>query len=93
MPTAEQMLGVRAEDLHGQGLFDRVHVTDRPGYLKALADAATGVYFVGRLATYKYYNMDQVTAQALTVFKQIMAKEMNVGRIKIFFMLRETEPW
>jgi len=39
-PTAEQMLGAKAEDLHGQGLFDRVHVADRPGYLKALSDAA-----------------------------------------------------
>lgn len=38
---------------------------------KALADATTGVYFVGRLATYKYYNMDQCVAQALTVYKQI----------------------
>jgi cell cycle sensor histidine kinase DivJ len=39
-PTAEPMLGAKADDLHGQGLFDRVHVADRPGYLKALADAA-----------------------------------------------------
>lgn len=38
---------------------------------KALADATTGVYFVGRLATYKYYNMDQCVAQALAIFKQI----------------------
>jgi UDP-galactopyranose mutase len=29
------------------------------------------VHFVGRLATYKYYNMDQVVAQALTVFSRI----------------------
>jgi UDP-galactopyranose mutase len=29
-------------------------------------------YFVGRLATYKYYNMDQVVAQALTTFKKIV---------------------
>jgi UDP-galactopyranose mutase len=42
---------------------------------KALADGTPGVHFVGRLATYKYYNMDQVTAQALTVFKQIGAGE------------------
>jgi len=28
-------------------------------------------YFVGRLATYKYYNMDQVVAQALSVFKKL----------------------
>ncbi len=35
---------------------------------KALADATAGVTFVGRLATYKYYNMDQVVAQALAVY-------------------------
>jgi UDP-galactopyranose mutase len=40
---------------------------------KALADATPNVWFVGRLATYKYYNMDQVTAQALTVFEKIMS--------------------
>jgi UDP-galactopyranose mutase len=39
----------------------------------ALADQTPGVWFVGRLATYKYYNMDQVTAQALTVYKKIAA--------------------
>jgi UDP-galactopyranose mutase len=38
---------------------------------KALADATQGVHFVGRLATYKYYNMDQVVAQALSVFRKI----------------------
>ncbi|MBW4644539.1 MAG: UDP-galactopyranose mutase [Goleter apudmare HA4340-LM2] len=37
----------------------------------ALADATPGVYFVGRLATYKYLNMDQCVAQALSVYKQI----------------------
>jgi hypothetical protein len=39
---------------------------------KALADDTPGVYFVGRLATYQYYNMDQVTAQALAMFKRIV---------------------
>ncbi|MES2458797.1 MAG: UDP-galactopyranose mutase [Bacteroidota bacterium] len=34
-------------------------------------------YFVGRLATYKYYNMDQVVAQALSTFKKIMAEPLN----------------
>jgi UDP-galactopyranose mutase len=38
---------------------------------KALADSLTGVRFVGRLATYRYYNMDQVVAQALAMFEQI----------------------
>lgn len=37
-----------------------------------LAASMTNTYFVGRLATYKYYNMDQVVAQALTTFKKII---------------------
>ncbi len=41
---------------------------------KALADATPGVHFVGRLATYKYYNMDQVVAQALTLYNQLSTK-------------------
>jgi UDP-galactopyranose mutase len=36
-----------------------------------LADATPNVHFVGRLATYRYYNMDQVVAQALTLFTKI----------------------
>jgi UDP-galactopyranose mutase len=36
-----------------------------------LGDATPGVHFVGRLGTYKYYNMDQVVAQALTTFARI----------------------
>ena len=37
-----------------------------------LANATEGVYFVGRLATYKYYNMDQVVAQALATYSKIV---------------------
>jgi len=36
-----------------------------------LADATPDVWFVGRLATYRYYNMDQVVAQALATFERI----------------------
>jgi UDP-galactopyranose mutase len=32
---------------------------------------ASGIHFVGRLATYKYYNMDQVVAQALTLYARL----------------------
>jgi UDP-galactopyranose mutase len=32
---------------------------------KVLADAESNVYFIGRLAEYRYYNMDQVVAAAL----------------------------
>jgi UDP-galactopyranose mutase len=38
---------------------------------EALADATTGVTFVGRLATYRYYNMDQVVGQALATFRRL----------------------
>ena len=38
---------------------------------EALAAARPDVFFVGRLATYRYYNMDQVVGQALATFKRI----------------------
>ncbi|RTR26028.1 UDP-galactopyranose mutase [Deinococcus radiophilus] len=38
---------------------------------EALADAEENVTFVGRLATYRYYNMDQVVAQALATFRRL----------------------
>ena len=40
---------------------------------EALADATKGVTFVGRLATYRYYNMDQIVGQALSVFRRLDA--------------------
>lgn len=41
-PAAEAMLGAPVAQLLGHGLFDRVHVADRPAYLTALSDAARG---------------------------------------------------
>ncbi|MFL6729542.1 MAG: UDP-galactopyranose mutase [Sphingomicrobium sp.] len=41
---------------------------------EALADATPGVTFVGRLATYRYYNMDQIVGQALATFRRMQAK-------------------
>ena len=38
---------------------------------KALAQAQSNVHFAGRLGTYKYYNMDQVVAQALTLAEKL----------------------
>ncbi len=37
---------------------------------EAMADALPDVIFVGRLATYRYYNMDQVVAQALAAYRR-----------------------
>ena len=43
---------------------------------KALADAEEqkGVHFVGRLANYKYFNMDQAVANALEFFDEHLFK-------------------
>jgi UDP-galactopyranose mutase len=38
-----------------------------------LASQIPNTFFTGRLATYKYYNMDQVVAQSLALFKKIIA--------------------
>lgn len=50
---------------------------------EALADALPDVTFVGRLATYRYYNMDQVVAQALAVFDRIVGKNLTSGYAQI----------
>jgi two-component system, cell cycle sensor histidine kinase DivJ len=41
-PAVETLLATPASRLLGHGLFDRVHVADRPAYLTALSDAARG---------------------------------------------------
>ena len=46
---------------------------------EAEADAMENVTFVGRLATYKYYNMDQVVGQALTAFKGLRLRHAQVS--------------
>jgi cell cycle sensor histidine kinase DivJ len=40
-PAAAPLFGAMPRELHGRGLFDRVHVADRPAYLTALGDAAS----------------------------------------------------
>ncbi len=39
-PAAEPLFGATVKELLGHGLFERVHVADRPAYLTALADSA-----------------------------------------------------
>jgi UDP-galactopyranose mutase len=46
---------------------------------EALADSTQNVTFVGRLATYRYYNMDQVVGQALATFRRLDAKRKTEG--------------
>jgi UDP-galactopyranose mutase len=56
---------------------------------KALADKTPGVHFVGRLATYKYYNMDQVVAQALATYERI-EKPHEDDKDRSLHIVRET---
>jgi UDP-galactopyranose mutase len=48
---------------------------------QALASELTDVHFTGRLGTYKYYNMDQVVAQSLTLFKKIISSSQNDAHV------------
>ena len=42
-----------------------------------MANDMQNVFFTGRLATYKYYNMDQVIAQSLTLYKKLASISKN----------------
>jgi len=48
---------------------------------KELADKTPNVHFVGRLGTYKYYNMDQCVGQALATFDRICGAGSNVQAV------------
>jgi UDP-galactopyranose mutase len=45
---------------------------------EALADETDDVTFVGRLATYRYYNMDQIVGQALATFRRMDEKRRRL---------------
>lgn len=51
-----------------------------------LTNAMTNTYFTGRLATYRYYNMDQVVAQSLALFEKITQRqsEKHVNGEKVY---------
>jgi UDP-galactopyranose mutase len=50
---------------------------------EALALAETGVTFVGRLATYRYYNMDQVAGQALATYRRQFGSRKRDSQIPV----------
>jgi UDP-galactopyranose mutase len=58
--------GVRVPARRGRPVLPGAQGRERRAVqaVRSLADATPNVTFVGRLATYKYYNMDQVVAQA-----------------------------
>ena len=46
---------------------------------QALAERTEDVHFCGRLATYRYYNMDQVVAQALALYGRMTKEEQRMA--------------
>ena len=59
---------------------------------KELADNTPGVHFVGRLATYKYYNMDQVTGQALATVDNILERRRVLTPIRLIASTAVQQP-
>jgi UDP-galactopyranose mutase len=49
---------------------------------KAMAEALPNVHFAGRLGTYKYYNMDQVVAQALTLAEKLFGQRSDASSLE-----------
>ena len=47
---------------------------------QALADTESEVHFIGRLAQYRYYNMDQVVAAALALSRQLTTTDQAHAR-------------
>jgi UDP-galactopyranose mutase len=44
---------------------------ERYALYSELAKQTPRVHFVGRLGSYKYYNMDQIVGQSLTMYKRL----------------------
>ncbi|QJQ93861.1 MULTISPECIES: UDP-galactopyranose mutase [Halomonadaceae] len=49
---------------------------------RALADETSDVTFVGRLGSYRYYNMDQIVGQALATFERLAGMKQETPRVE-----------
>ena len=47
---------------------------------RQLAEQCRNIHFVGRLATYRYYNMDQVIGQALMTYRKLIQEDFPSSR-------------
>jgi two-component system, cell cycle sensor histidine kinase DivJ len=77
------MFGLSPRDLMGRGLFERVHVADRPTYLSAIADALRSDETVSctvRLRRGSINNMDEPTAQPNFAWIELRAHKLPQER-------------
>ncbi|WP_076069474.1 UDP-galactopyranose mutase [Sphingomonas montana] len=70
---ARTSISYEYSDAHGDPYYPIPRADNQALYKRyeALADTLTDVSFVGRLATYRYYNMDQVVGQALATYRRL----------------------
>jgi UDP-galactopyranose mutase len=66
LPNGEPYYPIPAPD--SRALYDRYRIR---------SEAEKNVSFVGRLGTYRYYNMDQVVGMALTEYEKLAAKRIE----------------
>lgn len=92
-PAAERLIGAPARMLMAQGLFERVHVADRPAYLTALSDASR----LGRSSSVEFrlrrhgdsdraapeYLWVEMRAQAGAGAAEIVAVTRDIGERKV----------
>jgi UDP-galactopyranose mutase len=50
-------------------------------HYQAMAESESNVFFVGRLAKYKYFNMDQVVASAIKIAQRTMCERLSLTSI------------
>jgi UDP-galactopyranose mutase len=65
---------------------------ERYARYQQLAREMPRVHFVGRLGTYRYYNMDQIVGQSLTMYKRIKASQNGYSRDRILPPLAPAVP-
>jgi len=63
--ASTRLLGAPPSAIHGNGLFTRIHVADRPAFLKAVSDAANGSGFA--VARFRVQTGDAAAQSAIWV--------------------------
>lgn len=74
-PAAENLFGTPAGTLIGHGLFDHVHVADRPAFLTALADASA--YGEDRSVEFRIRRGGDGTQAARFVWVEMRCRPLN----------------
>lgn len=79
--SAKKFVGVAADRLRGLGLLDRVHVGDRPAFLKAISDVA--VDGVPALVPFRLHLETPGADGSRTIFAEMRAHRIESGRVGV----------